>query len=327
METGIQIAMAVAGIAIAVGIIPAINAAGFALLGSLDASFDKLGAFANKAWFMNNAAGAANTFVNLAYALAVLYFLIELIGQVIALDKITPEIIVRMLVKLFIAKIMIDTAPAMCEAIYNTFHSIPVAGIADNLFTSEIPKIGPGILFGGDDAAKGIMTGLSVVSILVNAIVTAIAIASRALNAFILPLGIVTLVPILIFLIVTFMLVGQYVTLYIRYIEIALLTILSPLAMAGAASGEFKSVTKKFLLSFAAVCLQGIIIVLGAEILGALMPDPTVSTSGAGSIYGNFDNYNMFASLMYGISLIMKASMFTMLIGKSRSFANAVLQG
>jgi len=287
--------------------------------------------FANKPWFMTTAVSTITTFRNLAYALAVLYFLIELIGQIIALDKVTPEIIVRMLIKLFIAKILIDAAPEICKGIYQTFQGLVTVTSApgDRIITTNpsftgmftgLDKIGLDIIFGAANRITVART-LSAMFLIVQGVAVAIAVGSRSVTSFLLPIGIVLALPLITLLIVTFMLVGQYITLYVRYIEIGLLTILSPLAMAGAASGEFKGVTKKFLLSFAAVCLQGTIIIVGAAIICALSEDPVANLAGFNPLTG------MGEAILTPIAIIMRCSMFTMLIGKSRSFANAVLQG
>ena len=107
-DTLLQIALTAVGIIAANIVINALAGLGTNFILGLDSMFENIVDFARKPWFMadpaNPATGVYGTFVNFAYALAVLYFLIELIGQIIALDKVTPETVVRMLIKLFIAK-------------------------------------------------------------------------------------------------------------------------------------------------------------------------------------------------------------------------------
>lgn len=257
-----------------------------------------------------------DTMKNLAFGLLVLYFLIDLIGKILAFDF-SLDALIGALVKLLIAKVVIEIAPDICELMYNI--SI---NYADKVWNSSPVLFDNGIIpkLSVDIFGPQVSTTLKTLSYTITGASPVLA-TLYPLFGFLL-MGIILIMPIFINGVVVIIGWIQLIQLYVRYIEIIILYMFSPLAAASFASGEFKHVGKGFMLNFAAICMQSAIIILGMRIIDGLIDPPTVTT-GWGSV---IDFITTILDPLGGIvNSLMPAIMMTILIPKSRSFAKTVL--
>jgi len=257
------------------------------------------------------------TLQNLAFALLILYFLIELIGKILAFDF-SLDALIGALVKLLIARLVIQIAPQLCEIIYRI--SIEYAKIVWNSSGSGIfefanlPKMTVENLFGSQmgpvlQKFSYILTGTAPVLAILYPIFGMIFI------------GVILLIPIFINGVVVIIGWFQLLQLYIRYIEIMILYTFSPLAAASFVSGEFKHIGKSFMLNFGAICLQSSMIILGMRVIDGLIEVPT-----AGGSSTVIDFIVTWLDPLGGIvNSLLPAIIMTMLIGKSRAFAKTIL--
>jgi len=341
-----QLAMAavVTGIVsvVLIGVQATLAGLGTQLLGLFTSSGTIIGDFANDIQlFITTQQPSFTTIpaiVNIAYSLVVLFFLIDLFGQVISFDKVTVESIIRMLVKLLVARILIGAAPQICEGIYVTLNNTLAGQVGGFAGSIVLPPLDANLLLGSNFSAgaAGIKGTVEVVLKALIAVYWGINLMDAIVNTF--GMGLIwvalltgitetvfSLVLLLVYALIVKLVCGiviimQKITLYIRLIEVTILTALSPIAMAGIVSPEFKGMTKKFLFSFGALSLQGAIIVIACQI--------AIAIGGASPALPTAINFDEALSIGKNLILpIVQVVLAGMLISKSRSFANAILSG
>lgn len=95
------------------------------------------------------------------------------------------------------------------------------------------------------------------------------------------PLWAVTLIGCLVILVLSFIMI---MSVYGRFFKLYLYTAIAPIPLASFAGEPSQSIGKSFLKSYAAVCLEGAIIVLGCVIFSVFAASPPVVDSSAASV-------------------------------------------
>lgn len=178
-----------------------------------------------------------NILLPVGYMLIVLFFLMEFLKQNTDFHNISMEKTASLVVKLVIAKVIMDSSFELLMAIFaftNTIlsniskstSSIPIFDI--NTLEAMYSQMNPldQLFFKGRMMMYGIFMGL--------------------IKA------------------------GIYMQIYGRLIELFVLTAFAPIPLAGIASGELNSTSKRYLQEFFAVALQGVVIVCIVLIYGGV---------------------------------------------------------
>ena len=172
-----------------------------------------------------------------ALCLVVVFFLMDLITKSTAVHKMTFESVIVSLLKIVIAKMVVENS----MEILKIFDSIAYA-------VSEIaysPALGTGGATTPSFSEE--LQGTNIANIAAYVI-------SSVIGSIILIVGFV----------------GIRIVLWGRQVEIFLMMVLSPVAIAGLASDSMKGTAKKFFLNFAAICLQMLVIVVIAWVMKEL---------------------------------------------------------
>ncbi|MDR0930343.1 MAG: hypothetical protein LBM38_01150 [Clostridiales bacterium] len=364
----------------------------------LGPAFDEIAVAVNRGLGLDFSDGFGDAVAAMALSLVALFFVIEVVNKSVALEKVTMETVIKLLLQLLVAKILVENAPEFMAKLESG-----LTGLGN--------KIGTITLAGGDDGWKGLfkgythLAGTNAETALITdgggvfIIVNLLALANTMVFFnFIMPIiqliggdpftgkamGLLLLVLIPVYYIQSGVAIGAglgleaafsgappelgvleailsgwtnlfvmwanllmialngvayllsivvvkvlqffiYIDLLLRALELQLLLALSPLAMAAFVSDEFRSNTKKFIMSFATVCLQGVIIVIMCRVCKALFTfDEGTGLLGKMMIAGNIMMPNPFNTLLTPIIGMLSLKM---LIGKSRGFASAILGG
>jgi hypothetical protein len=305
-----------------------------------------------------------NPIAPLAISLIALYFVIEVIQKSTSLDKINLEMIVKLLLRLLIAKILVDNATeilvringiigANIRSVSGVFDGITEFNVVESIKHSINANNAWGLL---NTAINATMKGMLLIDLgktaglAAIATAAALAVVSLTISGLIgattdyevyIPtsatewqwFGIVVLVTVAIRVIVNIgCTLSILFSLWMRDIEIIILAMLAPLAMAGFVSDEFKGATKKYLMHFAAICVQGIVIAVIINLAGLLFPpDPVTFANGMAGIFE-------FLGLINGAGSILSPIMNTLyscippvitavLLGKARGIAQMITGG
>ncbi|GHV19689.1 hypothetical protein FACS189425_10430 [Clostridia bacterium] len=321
-----------------------------------------------------------------ALSLLALYFVIEVVTKSTSIDKISVEMIVKLLLRLLIAKILVSSAANILTSILGIIDGIairmmdvdfggfgriqlPIGGNIDVSGTIPAPNpFGVAADAGGaliETAISGAVSGIAMafeleglaklppisaiiagafklgVPIIIRGVIDAIfSISTGGMLHFYVPLSMTELKVwgallaaniVITEIINAFTWVSVYFTLFMRNLEIIILSILAPLAMAGFVTDEFKGTTKKFVLQFATTCVQGVVIIIICRVMNQIMGFHAddllegfavfltrVGIVGYGTIFGPIQA--LVANAVYPI-------LTSMLIGKSRSVAQAIVGG
>lgn len=180
----------------------------------------------------------------ICYTILSIYFLIEFLKMSMKFDMLKWEFLFKVMVKFCIAKACIDFAPYLCDAIYATvaqwITTFSASGGSDFSFYQDVATKLNTIL---DDMGFWKMIGF----------------------------GITCIIPTLVLAICAFVV---KVIAYGRLIEIYILLAVMPIPFAFILDGEgHTNTTKKFVLNFAGVCLQGFLIVIACSLYQYLMSD------------------------------------------------------
>ena len=333
-----------------------------------------------------------NPLMPFALSLVALFFIIETLNKSVSFEKVTIEMVVKLLIRLLIAKILVENAGHIMLQIERIILN-STGDIIGNI-GKKIKPVDIGLLIrfspytsqflvllsttiGGFFALKdladlvqhgllGAALGIGVIA-LFNAVLSAwmffdeagmkdylhntlgttpmgstyIGMGLGSLN-FMIGWLLVSLAAIAIRYIVEGVVKIQIMlTLILRAIELLMLAYLAPIAMAFFVSDEFKATTKKFLINFATICLQGMIIVVICEVMGNLFKNPywaALGTSyGANPVASFYINIGMLDpwGQHWGVLQPIKVILFSilepivvgMLIGKSRAMASTLMGG
>jgi len=249
---------------------------------------------------------------DLSYSLLVLYFLIELLSKIIDVSKITLDMVLGLLVKFFLCKILVDVAPDLCKTINDICLNV-AAQVSGQFNVSGLNLSAErtilDTIFGGNTSSVmvAILTTIfgAVLTLTIFGVIKSWSYAIFFLVLPFLQFGLINGI-------IVIMIVMQKIILYIRMLEMTILTFFSPLAVPAFVCAETKHMAKKFIMSFAALCLQGAIIVVCCEIVDEIM----LTAAAPGNLF------DIVGNLVAGL---MPAVLLTMLIGKSRQFANSIL--
>lgn len=183
----------------------------------------------------------------IGYSLIVLFFVVGVMktcGSFAEMKR--PEIAVKMFIRFILAKASIDYGLELMMALIDI-----VQGIVSKIMAAS---------------------GLSAVSqaVLPDSIVTAIEDCGFWESV---PLWAVTLIGSLFITVLSFVMI---MTVYGRFFKIYLYTAIAPVPLSSFAGEPSSSVGKSFIKSYAAVCLEGAIIVLGCIIFSLFADSPPV---------------------------------------------------
>ena len=191
----------------------------------------------------------------IGYSLLVLFFVVGVMktcGSFAEMKR--PEIAVKMFIRFILAKASIDYGLELMMALIEI-----VQGIVSKIMAAS---------------------GLSAVSqtVLPDSIVTAIEDCGFWESV---PLWAVTLIGSLFITVLSFVMI---MTVYGRFFKIYLYTAIAPVPLSSFAGEPSSSVGKSFIKSYAAVCLEGAIIVLGCIIFSLFADSPPVVDEAAAAV-------------------------------------------
>lgn len=191
----------------------------------------------------------------IGYSLLVLFFVVGVMktcGSFAEMKR--PEIAVKMFIRFILAKASIDYGLELMMALIDI-----VQGIVSKIMVAS---------------------GLSAVSqtVLPDSIVTAIEDCGFWESV---PLWAVTLIGSLFITVLSFVMI---MTVYGRFFKIYLYTAIAPVPLSSFAGEPSSTVGKSFIKSYAAVCLEGAIIVLGCIIFSLFADSPPVVDEAAAAV-------------------------------------------
>lgn len=180
----------------------------------------------------------AKAMIPTAIIIAVLFFIIELCNKTIMMEIVSWENVAKLMLKLILAKVMIQSSFWLLEAIFSaTVDLMSVVGSA----TLTIPVFDESII-------RNEIEGMGVFAVLGFLATTG-------------PLNIILTV-------ITWVV---KIIIYGRMIELYILFAVSPLPIATLAGEGVHDVAKKFFQNFIAVSLQGIIILIAIGVFGGFI--------------------------------------------------------
>ena len=191
----------------------------------------------------------------IGYSLLVLFFVIGVMktcGNFAEMKR--PEIAVKMFIRFILAKASIDYGLELMMALFDIVQGI----VAKIMATSGLARI--------DEM------------VLPESIVTAIEDSGFWESV---PLWAVTLIGSLFITVLSFIMI---MTVYGRFFKIYLYTAIAPVPLASFSGEPSSSVGKSFIKSYAAVCLEGAIIVLGCIIFSLFASSPPVVDETAAAV-------------------------------------------
>ena len=338
-----------------------------------------------------------NPLAAFALSLVALFFVIETLNKSVSFEKVTIEMVVKLLIRLLIAKILVENASSILwqleSIILETTKGLVTAvqGMGDIGTRRDIGSLfrfQPGmskLLASVSDTADGFLLLKSLFTTLGNgALPSALQLTAAALikgfsgiafDLIVEPVRIkeatgidpiaatgrwtfAPFAPDAVAIYVSAILIGWIIrilvegfvkiqivlTLFLRAIELVMLAYLAPIAMAFFVSDEFKGQTKKFIIQFATICVQGLVIVVICGIMDSLFTNPFMFTdSPSGFIKPGYDE--IFTAINYGVLdpwrqhwgylqpikmilfSIIEPIVLGMLIGKSRAMASSLMGG
>ena len=274
-----------------------------------------------------------------ALSLVALFFVIETLNKSVSFEKITIEMVIKLLIRLLIAKILVDNASwilveidqiiikstgSVMSGITNSINTLKagnanydvgwgvtnvVSLINDNGLASVVSQIGTvfGVLLttvmtlgkggmgslmeaagwvglvaashdllgmlGGGDTSVYTAQELLRFGVIATGNRFAYIPVSPAEMSYYIWLGIMVVSIAIRYVVQAVIWIQIYITLILRSIEMLILAYLAPIAMAAFVSDEFKATTKKFLLNFATICLQGMVIVVICKVVDIIFVD------------------------------------------------------
>lgn len=186
----------------------------------------------------------------ICYTIMVIFFLIEFLKMSVKFDVLKWEFLFQVMAKFVLAKAVVDFGPQLLELIYATVGEwiTKFGGTTYNGVMFE------GIIKGINEELGGMgfwkMIGFAITSI----------------------------IPCIVLMVCSFVV---KVIAYGRLIEIYVLLACMPIPFAFILDGEgHANLTKKYILNFAGVCLQGLLIVIACSLYQYMMADVISSASG-----------------------------------------------
>ena len=191
----------------------------------------------------------------IGYSLLVLFFLVGVMktcGSFAEMKR--PEIAVKMFIRFILAKASIDYGLELMMALFKIVQGI----IAKIMATAGLANIAETVL--PDSIIKAIEDSGFWESV---------------------PLWAVTLIGSLFITVLSFIMI---MTVYGRFFKLYLYTAIAPVPLSSFAGEPSSSVGKSFIKSYAAVCLEGAIIVLGCIIFSLFAASPPVVDTSAAAV-------------------------------------------
>ena len=191
----------------------------------------------------------------IGYSLLVLFFVVGVMkscGNFAEMKR--PEIALKMFIRFILSKVAIDYGLELMMALFDIVQGI----VAKIMATSGLARI--------DEM------------VLPESIVTAIEDSGFWESV---PLWAVTLIGSLFITVLSFIMI---MTVYGRFFKIYLYTAIAPVPLSAFAGETSSSVGKSFIKSYAAVCLEGAIIVLGCIIFSLFASSPPVVDESAAAV-------------------------------------------
>ena len=221
----------------------------------------------------------ASAIIPIAIVLAVMFFVIELCKQSVMMEIVTWEAVAKLLLKLVLAKVMIQSSFWLLESIF--------AYTADIVSVIEHGAINVTII--DRDKITDITDYMGMMEVL------ALLISTAPLNLILMAVGWVVKLIV-----------------YGRVIELYILFAVSPLPIATLAGEGVHDVAKKFFQHFVAVCMQGIIIIIAIGIFSGFITE--TFTAPEGDILKMLGEY-VFISLMLALTLYKSSAWSKQVVG------------
>lgn len=212
----------------------------------------------------------------IAYVILGLFLMFELYNIAVRTDgmntgSMSVEIVFRTMFKIVVCKLFLENSYLILDAIFGVSSAI-VSGV-DGYFS-----VGGGSLAGADlTAIEASIEAMDFWSLLFTALQVGI------INLLVMIMGWIVIVIV-----------------YGRMIELFVLTAVAPIPIATFPNGEMSQIGKNFLKTYAAVCLQGVFIILVMAIYGILL----------NSASGSMDNINGALGEVMIFTLILVVSLF-----------------
>ena len=253
------------------------------IINLISSYFDNFTATANRAMEMvaqlpevfsptsaNMVSTIASSIMPIAYIIATLFFMIDLCNKTLMFETANYEVVIKLLLRYILAKVIIDNCREIMDIIFSAF-----SGIASTISSA-------GSLLLGDTAKQALIDQI-------NAIDGGFA----GINylSFYLKLMPSMLIIFVVTLLVSIIVLG-------RMFEIFVYTAIAPLPVATLAGEMSHDTFKKFIQSYIAVCLQGVIIIIAFQLFGSLTTD-AFSSSEPASIMTYLMTITVFALTLF----------------------------
>jgi hypothetical protein len=201
-----------------------------------------------------------------SYSLLALFFIMDFLGKSTRLEFIRWENVVKPLLKLIVAKFVLENSYKLLNLIF--------------AFVSDL--IGRASLFGStaipDHDTQYIIEAIDGMNL----------IEKLAFMVNMLPYNFIMM----------FIKIAIFVVIYGRMVEIYLLTAIAPLPLATMTHDGLHHIAKSFLQRYFAVCLQGLIILLGVMIYGGLMQGLNIGGLRPNDMWGMLRNTILTSSIL-----------------------------
>lgn len=174
------------------------------------------------------------------YSLVALFFIIDFLNKSVMLEWRRWENVTKALLKLVVAKLIIENCFTLLKLMFSFVANI-IEGVSSVTYTINPGDVELDELYAKIDG----MNTFDRIGFLVN------------IQPWLLVMEAIKLII--------------YVIVYGRIIEIMILTALAPLPLSTLAGEGMQNVAKRFLQVYMSVCLQGVVLLIGTMIYGAMM--------------------------------------------------------
>lgn len=180
-----------------------------------------------------------------AYVLVALFFIIDLCNKTLMFEVSNFEVITKLLLRFILAKVIVENCRGIMDLIFSAF-----SGIINNLGIASGSPLGDSVVNGlvnHVNTMDGGFLGINYIAYWLELQPSMLVIWGATLATGVIVIG--------------------------RMFEIMIYTAVAPLPLATLAGENSMDTAKKFIQSYIAVCLQGVIIVIAFKLFGGIMTD------------------------------------------------------
>lgn len=195
-----------------------------------------------------------NIVLSTAYILMTLFFIIDLCNKTLMFETSNYEVTVKLILRFILAKVIVENCRGIMYAIFNAF-----SGITTNLVTTTGSPLGDTVtqtLINHVENMDGGFLGINYILYWLELQPTMLLIWVASLITGVIVIG--------------------------RMFEIMVYTAVAPLPLSTLAGEMSHDTAKKFIQSYVAVCLQGVIILIAFQLFGGIMADAYSDNIGLG---------------------------------------------